>query len=352
MKNAMLRSGLLLTLSTCFLSSITNTANKPSALKLGSIAYGLASLQGQRPHQEDRAIVEKINSQFTLAAVFDGHRNDIAADFLSKQFPAILREEFKYEIVRNSIANCPTLSVLYDTFASANRALLAHLKKLDTMSGSTGAMVLINKNMIYIAHVGDSRIVHSNGTALTQDHKLSNPAEKKRIYDINKDKPAILDAIAENGFIYLPSPQLDGDGVAMTRAFGDFTLVETGLIAQPDVCSRTMKSGEFIIIASDGIWDVLSDKEAAEFVKDRIRAGVSLARAAEELCLYAAFHTWAIEQQESVEFIQSWKKALRTMIASLPESQVRGLKGGRMPITAFIDPKSGHDNQTAIIILF
>jgi serine/threonine protein phosphatase PrpC len=335
----------------CF-TIIDIKAGKPTNAKRNGIAYGSASLQGQRPYQEDRRLVEKIDNQFTLAAVFDGHRNDIAADFLAKNFPAILRKEFTYELVRNSIPDCPISSVLHDTFLSVNRALYDHLQQLDTKSGSTGAMALINKNMIYIAHVGDSRIVHSNGTALTRDHKFSNPAEKNRIFEINKDRPAILDAIAENGFIYLPSQELDGSGVAMTRAFGDFYLRETGLIADPDVCSRRMNPGEFIIIASDGIWDVLSDKETAEFVKNRIDAAIPLDRIAQELCVYAAFHTWSVEQQESLDFIQSWKTALRHMITSLPMTKMKGLKNELLPEIAFIDPKSGHDNQTALIVLF
>lgn len=358
MKHFSVRLGLFILFSTIVSTidavNINKQQLKPKKVtaRQGAVTYGIASLQGQRPYQEDRALVEKIDNRFTLAAVFDGHRNDIAADFLSKQFPAILREEFKHEIVRNSITNCPILSTLYDTFASTNRALLEHLKQRDTMSGSTGAMALINKNMIYIAHVGDSRIVHSDGTALTQDHKFSNPAEKKRIYDINQDKPAILDAIAENGFIYLPSPKLDGDGIAMTRAFGDFNLRETGLIGDPDVCSRRMNPGEFIIIASDGIWDVVSNEEAADFVQSRINDGASLEQIAKELCIYAAFHTWTVEQQQSLDFIKAWKKSLRAMLAALPNTGIRGLRGEKVPMTVFIDPQSGHDNQTAIIVLF
>lgn len=349
MKNKLFQLGLPFAAALFFV--VASAAHRPSPLK-SRPAYGLASLRGQRPYQEDRAIIEKIDNRYTLAAVFDGHRNDVAADFLAKSFPDILRKEFTYELVRNSVAGCPILSTLYDTFSSANRALLEHLKKMDIMSGSTGSVVLVEKNKIYLAYVGDSRIVHSDGVALTIDHKLSNPSEKERIYTINKDKPAILDAIAENDFIYLPSPELDGDGVAMTRAFGDFNLQATGLIANPGTCARTMKPGEFIIIASDGIWDVLSDKEVAEFVKGRIDARVPLDRIARELCIYAAFHTWTVEQQESLDFIPSWKKSLRAMISSLPDTKVRGLKGQILPMVTFIDPQSGHDNQTAIIVLF
>ncbi len=340
-----------------FSGLVASAYHIPAAVNFKPLNYGLASLQGQRPYQEDRAIVERINNSYTLAAVFDGHRNDAAADFLAKNFPHIIYQQLTNQLNKN-LSRSSILNALNKSFHDANHLLSEYLQKQSIMSGSTGAVALIRHNELYIAYVGDSRIVHSNGTALTKDHKFNNPTEKARIFAFNQDKPAILDAIAKNGFIYLPSLSLDGDGVAMTRAFGDFNLEATGLIVEPDMSSRTMKSGEFIIIASDGIWDVLSDKEAAEFVKDRILQRISLDRIAEELCIYAAFHTWPVEQQQSLGFIKSWKHALRSLITLLPEKEDNinyyGFRRARrpFPITDFVDPKSGHDNQTVVIVLF
>eukprot|EP00249_Psilotum_nudum_P007985 c20959_g1_i1 orf=721-1434(-) len=53
----------------------------------------------------------------------------------------------------------------------------------------------------------------------------------------------------------------------MARAFGDFCLKDFGVIAVPEVTYRKItEQDEFIVLASDGIWDVLSNKEVVQVV--------------------------------------------------------------------------------------
>ncbi|KAJ6763573.1 ALPHABET ISOFORM E-RELATED [Salix purpurea] len=53
----------------------------------------------------------------------------------------------------------------------------------------------------------------------------------------------------------------------MARAFGDFCLKDFGLISVPDISYRHLtEKDEFIVLATDGIWDVLSNKEAVDIV--------------------------------------------------------------------------------------
>ncbi|THG21568.1 hypothetical protein TEA_007942 [Camellia sinensis var. sinensis] len=62
-------------------------------------------------------------------------------------------------------------------------------------------------------------------------------------------------------------PNSDSPGLAMARAFGDFCLKDFGLISVPDIYyHRLTERDEFIILASDGVWDVLSNKEAVDIV--------------------------------------------------------------------------------------
>eukprot|EP00252_Welwitschia_mirabilis_P004757 TRINITY_DN1505_c0_g1_i1.p2 TRINITY_DN1505_c0_g1~~TRINITY_DN1505_c0_g1_i1.p2 ORF type:complete len:227 (-),score=47.37 TRINITY_DN1505_c0_g1_i1:581-1261(-) len=53
----------------------------------------------------------------------------------------------------------------------------------------------------------------------------------------------------------------------MARAFGDFCLKDFGLIAVPDISYRHLtERDEFIVLATDGVWDVLSNEEVVEIV--------------------------------------------------------------------------------------
>lgn len=55
----------------------------------------------------------------------------------------------------------------------------------------------------------------------------------------------------------------------MTRAFGDHALRDSGLTAVPHVFKIPLKPfDKFFVIASDGVWDELSDQDAVNYCKD------------------------------------------------------------------------------------
>ena len=48
------------------------------------------------------------------------------------------------------------------------------------------------------------------------------------------------------------------------------------ITAQPDLLTETLLPGdEFIIIACDGVWDVMSNQQAVDFVRARLKQGKS-----------------------------------------------------------------------------
>nr|CAB3459129.1 unnamed protein product [Digitaria exilis] len=62
-------------------------------------------------------------------------------------------------------------------------------------------------------------------------------------------------------------PDQEAPGLAMARAFGDFCLKNNGLICTPEVYYRKLsEKDEFLVLATDGIWDVLSNKEVVKMV--------------------------------------------------------------------------------------
>lgn len=62
-------------------------------------------------------------------------------------------------------------------------------------------------------------------------------------------------------------PYEDSPGLAMSRAFGDYCIKNFGLISVPQVVQRHITTrDQFIVLASDGVWDVVSNEEAVEIV--------------------------------------------------------------------------------------
>ncbi|KAF2286045.1 hypothetical protein GH714_009905 [Hevea brasiliensis] len=116
----------------------------------------------------------------------------------------------------------------------------------------------ILKEMLVVANVGDSRaVICKNGVAkqLSVDHEPS--VERK---DIEK----------RGGFVSnFPGdvPRVDGQ-LAVARAFGDKSLKEH-LSSEPDVAKEVIDDDtDFIILASDGLWKVMSNQEAADAIKN------------------------------------------------------------------------------------
>jgi serine/threonine protein phosphatase PrpC len=117
--------------------------------------------------------------------------------------------------------------------------------------GSTACTAIVRKeggqNILYLANIGDTRAVLSkNGRAerLSVDDRCDNVEEQIRIKQ-------------QNGLIVMNRV---GGVLAVTRAFGDHSLRDSGLTAVPHILKHTLKPfDKFLVIASDGVWDELSD---------------------------------------------------------------------------------------------
>ena len=140
----------------------------------------------------------------------------------------------------------------------------------DDQSGTTATIAFVTKDYVILANLGDSRAVLStkkSGTIgaiqLTTDHVASDPLEKAAVEKRGGKVVKIGGVHRVNGTL------------AVTRSLGDARLSE--LLSQtPDVMPFTREAvwemcGElkkdnmipcFLILASDGLWDVLSNEEA------------------------------------------------------------------------------------------
>lgn len=60
----------------------------------------------------------------------------------------------------------------------------------------------------------------------------------------------------------------EGPGIAMTRTLGDLQAKRIGLISEPEIqhIELNPKQDKFIVIGSDGIWDVMTSGEVCGFV--------------------------------------------------------------------------------------
>jgi len=157
--------------------------------------------------------------------------------------------------------------------------------------GTTCTMMLYDRaaNTVSTAWVGDTRSVIGRRDALgcrpvdiTTDHKPDVETEKKRI----ERAGGVLQEAGEEGLsatVWLPD---ESQGLAMSRSLGDSLFHRVGVTSDPEVVVRELGDyDEFIIIASDGVWEMLTSEEAVAIVhncraKNATQACVDLIHAA------------------------------------------------------------------------
>ncbi|KAL7043342.1 hypothetical protein ACKWTF_001458 [Chironomus riparius] len=160
--------------------------------------------------------------------------------------------------------------LLNDEILNGDKVLNERLSKAALFCGTTFCLVLVDitNKMLVCANVGDSRAVLCNtkGSAvqLSYDHKPNNPEELKRIQE-------------NGGYV----TNKDGcwrvsDVLATSRSIGDYPLKSKKVItAVPDFQIMKYKDfkffPKFIILATDGVWDVISNQSACDYVKEKLK---------------------------------------------------------------------------------
>ncbi|KAK4819899.1 hypothetical protein QYF61_014634 [Mycteria americana] len=137
-------------------------------------------------------------------------------------------------------------------------------RSLLSFPGTTCLIALLSDKELTVANVGDSRGVlcdkDGNAIPLSHDHKPYQLKERKRI------KRA-------GGFISFNGSWRVQGILAMSRSLGDYPLKNLNVvIPDPDILTFDLDKlqPEFMILASDGLWDAFSNEEAVRFIKERL----------------------------------------------------------------------------------
>lgn len=130
---------------------------------------------------------------------------------------------------------------------------------------------------MFSANAGDSRAVlysYNKATggmkikALSEDHKPCMPVEKQRVLQKNGRVDAIKGPMGQNlGPLRVWLKEQDAPGLAMSRSMGDLVAHSVGVSTSPEVKRFELNSEDkFIIVASDGVWEFLSNQDIAKIV--------------------------------------------------------------------------------------
>ncbi|KAJ1419877.1 phosphatase 2C-like domain-containing protein [Ochromonadaceae sp. CCMP2298] len=250
--------------------------------------------------------------------VFDGHGKDghqcarFAEANLSREILAALD---RLSSTGATTAAAVVMQALVAAHLRTNELMHAQTSFEDALSGTTSISVLIKDRTLFVSNVGDSRaIIISTAAdgrlvarALSSDQTPYREDERARCKKtgarvLSYDQIEGLEPIHENwGNLTLGeeideggdppriwSPMGDYPGSAFTRSFGDRVAEECGVFAEPEISQSTLTPNDkFLIIASDGVFEFLTNQMVADEV-----ATHSDPLAACQKVVKLAYHLW------------------------------------------------------------
>ncbi|KAG2498849.1 hypothetical protein HYH03_003041 [Edaphochlamys debaryana] len=185
-----------------------------------------------------------------LFGIFDGHGGPNAADYV------------RCNLFTNMMQSQKFVSDLPGCVAEAYEVTDAQYLKQDATAGRddgcTAVTAVLVGQRLLVANVGDSRAVLSRGgraVALSVDHKPNVKEERTRIE-------------SAGGVVVWAGTWRVGGVLAVSRAFGDRPLKKF-VVPTPAMMDENLTAeDEFLLLASDGLWDVMSNQEAVTLIRD------------------------------------------------------------------------------------
>ena len=162
-------------------------------------------------------------------------------------------------------------------------------------SGTTLCSAMILGHVLYVINLGDSSIVlgtyynRTNKWKITQlstEHKPNNPNESKRIISHNGRVDRYKNEFGEEYGPYrvFAKDDIHYPGLAISRTVGDEDAKKIGVTYEPELFKYELKKGDrVIIIATDGLWELISNEEAVEIIGECINKEIKCEEAAEIL---------------------------------------------------------------------
>lgn len=244
--------------------------------------------RGEKGINQDRVVVWEefgCHKDMIFCGVFDGHGSwgHMVSRRVKKIMPASLLCYWQEAVALNSINSKNEKNDIFSRFEIWKQVFLKTCSfmdhdleqhpRIDTFESGTTALTMVKQgDHLVIANIGDSRAVLATISEegnlvpiqLTVDLKPNLPQETARITQSMGRVHSLED---EPGIYRIYGDSVNSPGLAISRAFGDHYIKGFGLISEPEITERKISpTDQFAILATDGVWDVISNQEAVNIV--------------------------------------------------------------------------------------
>ncbi|KAK4286545.1 hypothetical protein QN277_003087 [Acacia crassicarpa] len=229
--------------------------------------FGVASVCGRRRDMEDAVAIHPCfcgdrytSGEFHYFGVYDGHGCSHVVVKCKDRLHELVKEELEKQewtkgwegAMERSFSRMDQEVIAWNAnVLEANYRCELQSPECDAV-GSTAVIAVLTADKVIVANCGDSRAVlcrNGKPIPLSSDHKPDRPDELNRIHE------------ARGRVIYWDGPRVLGM-LAMSRAIGDNYLKPyVTCVPEVTITDRTSED-DCLILASDGLWDVVSNETA------------------------------------------------------------------------------------------
>ncbi|PIA64482.1 hypothetical protein AQUCO_00100159v1 [Aquilegia coerulea] len=235
----------------------------------------------------------------SFCGVFDGHGkhghavsklvSDRLSSLILSQQKAFAHDDYEENINNETVSSSEWRRACVSAFKVMDKEIKRQENLDSSWSGTTAVTAIVQGEDLVISNLGDSRAILGTTSdndeliaiQLTTDLKPDLPNESDRIKKCN-GRIFALNNEPNIQRVWLPNDDLPG--LAMSRCFGDFGIKNYGIIAIPQMSyHRITNKDQFLVLASDGVWDVLTNNEVASIVwsvKNAEKAAIAVVNAA------------------------------------------------------------------------
>uniref|UniRef100_A0A0D9Z3P8 protein-serine/threonine phosphatase n=1 Tax=Oryza glumipatula TaxID=40148 RepID=A0A0D9Z3P8_9ORYZ len=254
---------------------------------------------------EDQAQVF-VSPAATLVGVYDGHGGPEAARFVNKRLFSLIQEfaaqsgGISAEVLEKAFGETEEEFV-----ASVQRSWPSQPRILSV--GSCCLVGAIEDGTLYVANLGDSRAVLGRRAAagaahgrkgknrvvperLSRDHNVADEDVRRELKELHPDDShivlnthgvwrikGIIQVSRSIGDVYLKKPEICKSNPMLQQTICPFPLRRPVMSAVPTIKTRKLRPGDqFVIFASDGLWEQLTDEAAVAIVAGSPRRGVAM----------------------------------------------------------------------------
>ncbi|XP_021750888.1 probable protein phosphatase 2C 63 [Chenopodium quinoa] len=258
--------------------------------------YSIAVVQANSSLEDQSQVYSSPSA--TYVGVYDGHGGPEASRFVNSHLFSFLH---KFSSEHGGLS----VEVIKKAFSATEDEFLRLVKRnlsVQPNIASVGSCCLLGavvNNELFVANLGDSRAVLGRKVSvrkrevvvaerLSTDHNVSEVEVRREVEALHPDDShivvysrgvwrikGIIQVSRSIGDVYLKKPDFSRDPIYQQFVY-PISLKRPAMTAEPSVIQRKLEPEDlFLIFASDGLWEQLSDQTVVEMVSKNSRTGIA-----------------------------------------------------------------------------